>query len=178
MSDIAAPGAAFEPPERTSFRVATTRNEQDSRPGSPYWAPSMPIVLSVRRCSSRSNGSTCAHTGIGNWGASIYLAAIQGTPGQQHWHASPVLFVGRAVLGYQVSFFELNRHHDIRSSEREHEMRQNHLRRHPECKQEAEVQRMAYDAIRQWRPERERRVRFADQRQPDLAKPNRSKWLM
>lgn len=63
------PERAFGPAAPTAHSPSCRNSDGTNRTagaGSPCWAPSMPIVLSVRRCSSRSNGSTCADTDIGN----------------------------------------------------------------------------------------------------------------
>ena len=90
--------------------------------------------------------------------------------GNEHRHPTTVLLVLAAVERDEVSFLELDGQQDVRRRrDRKHQMRQRHRRRHPECEEPADVERMPNETVRSGSRETQARIWTSDEIQPHLS---------
>src|SRR5579883_253537 len=79
-------------------------------------------------------------------------APPSGRKRHEHWHLPAILLVGFTENGRQIAFLELKCHKDVTGGhDCKQEMADSHHGRSPEGDEEAQHERVAHDAVEQWR---------------------------
>src|SRR4051794_20112020 len=95
-------------------------------------------------------------------------------PRQQHADVLPVAAILIAKQIDKVALFELDRDQDVAGGRnREQQMADRHRGRRPESEQEAQIDRVTDDAVKQRGMKLRRRQIFAEQSREDLAQPEK-----